>query len=189
MDTAAEQNLQARRNAFHDTLFKEDDLGLVIRGHIHVENELIEFIKIRLSPPNAVDALSLGYKEKCKLAKVLGMPRALQAPLSYAGNLRNKFAHNLGVTIGKQEADSFNIALKEHGIEYFQEAYHRIYPTSTKRLNFWNAHDFEPKNRIVISLILLWSGLAVANIEARAGKRILGERSTAPLAPGEPQNI
>lgn len=189
MNTAAEQDLQARRNALHDTLFKEDDLGLVIRGHIHVENELIEFIKIRLFPPNVVDALGLGYEEKCKIAKVLGMPKALQAPLSYAGNLRNRFPHNLGVTIGKQEADSFNIALKEHGREYFQEAYHRIYPTSNRRSNFWNTHDFKPKDRIVISLILLWSGLALANMEARAGKRVVGEYSTAPLAPDKPQDI
>ncbi|TXN07011.1 hypothetical protein FV222_03680 [Methylobacterium sp. WL103] len=179
MDTDVAQGyLGKRRDALHATLFREDELGIVIRGHIHVEHELIDFIRMMISPPEILSALDLDYKDKCKLASALGLHKALQAPLKFAGSYRNRFAHNLGVDITQQDADNFHSALLLKGREYFEHSYHMVYPCSTKRNDFWEIKQIEPRNRIVSYFLLLWGGLAVATLEAKT--KIEGVKELSP---------
>ena len=65
--------LTQRQAKLTEVLLGEDSLGVVIRAHIHIEHELTEFIKSRLSPPSALDAISLNYAGRVRLALHLGL--------------------------------------------------------------------------------------------------------------------
>ena len=54
-------------------LKQENDIGKVIQSHIHIENELHEFIAQRAADEASVKALQLDYIGSSHLAIVLGL--------------------------------------------------------------------------------------------------------------------
>ena len=80
-------------------LKREDDVGLVIRGHLHVENQLIDFISHTLLHPEKCDWEKIGYSGKVELALACGLPDGMRTILEKLGELRNDFANNLDATI------------------------------------------------------------------------------------------
>jgi len=75
-------------------LSSEDTLGAVVRVHLYIENELEQFIRLRL-PEGAYNALKLTYSAKIRLAGGLGYPKSGVATLEQVGKIRNDFAHKL----------------------------------------------------------------------------------------------
>jgi len=80
---------------FYDDLAREDDLGLVVKAHLHIEHQLAEFIASFMDSSENCDWSRVGYAAKLELALGLGLPRHLRKPLEAVGKLRNSFAHNL----------------------------------------------------------------------------------------------
>jgi len=75
-------------------LRNEDDLGKVVRAHIHIEHELQEFIFFAAPVPDQLKSFdSMEFTEKVQLALLLGLTPDLKAALNATGRLRNKFAH------------------------------------------------------------------------------------------------
>lgn len=99
--------LSDRQEDLQKVLLGQDELGMVIRAHINIENELIGFIRSRMSPPGALDALELDYIGRIKLAGGLGMNKDLRKALAAVGVLRNKFAHRLGAKIEADDAKKY----------------------------------------------------------------------------------
>jgi hypothetical protein len=91
--------------ALGTALESEDDLGRVVRGHIHVEHELQQIIFFAAPNPDQVKSFERQeFSEKVRLALLLGLRPDLASPLSAAGNLRNKFAHKLDMTLNQEIA-------------------------------------------------------------------------------------
>lgn len=90
-----------------DDILVEDGLGCILRGHIHIENRLDQFLSIIAKNEEQLRKADLRYSQKVALALALGLPSWLASPLNYIGKLRNEFAHNLDRKIGKQEVDNF----------------------------------------------------------------------------------
>ncbi|MEQ8409744.1 MAG: hypothetical protein RKH07_15865 [Gammaproteobacteria bacterium] len=111
---------------FIEDLNGEDDLGCVIRGHIHVEAELDNFIQLRTSHPDQLKGADLTYDQKIHLALALGLPTVLKSPLQYLGKVRNSFAHNLNRSIGKEEAGNFYKTFASEEKEYINEVIERV---------------------------------------------------------------
>lgn len=151
---------------FNAALLGEDPLGVVVRAHIYIEHELIGFIRARLERPELLEALKLDYDGKVKLGLALGLPEEFGPALSTVGKLRNGFAHRLEATIGEQEANNLKKALGEE----YQVALTNYAATNAK-LNpeepSLPLSQREPMDQIIIYLLVLWSGIAVASARAR----------------------
>jgi hypothetical protein len=83
----------------------EDDLGAVVRAHIHIEHELQELIFFAAPCPSQLKRFEdMEFSEKVQLALVLGLNPELKGALSAAGTLRNKFSHKLDMKLTKDHA-------------------------------------------------------------------------------------
>ena len=93
-------------------LESEDDLGKVVRGHIHIEHELHQIIFFAAPNPDQLKSFERQeFSEKVRLALLLGLKSNLGSPLNAAGTLRNKFAHRLDTKLNKEMADNLVAAL------------------------------------------------------------------------------
>jgi len=111
----------ARVATFIDALNSEDDLGMVVRAHIHIEHELREFVTSAAPRPDQVKFRN--FNGTIGLALVLGLDARLEPPLRAIGNLRNKFSHRLGMKLGLQEVKDLFAALSPQDKEMMQEIY------------------------------------------------------------------
>lgn len=175
MPTPAEKlGLENEQAAFTKALLGEDDLGMVVRAQIHIESQLIEFIRATMSPASALDALDLDYAGRVKLALALGLSPTFKPALTFVGGLRNRFAHRLDAEISAQEALNFENAL---GPE--KQVRDQSYAATRKKLSLDHkpiaVSRLDPKDRILLCFVTLWAGVAVAVRKADANAK-----STAP---------
>jgi hypothetical protein len=85
----------------------EDDLGKVVRAHIHIEHELQELIIFAAPSPAQLKKFeNMEFSEKLHLALVLGLKAELKPALTAIGTLRNRFAHKLDMKIGEEIANN-----------------------------------------------------------------------------------
>lgn len=162
-------SLQAttRRMAdFNKVLSGDDDLGVVIRAHVHIEHELTEFIKNRLHEPSILDKLKPTFEDKVLLAVGLGLQPDYQPALSNIGSLRNTFAHKLNAMLGKQEAKNLRRAMPNEAIEIARTSYSSIRPKLEANVYPERLENLEPKYEVIIYLGCLWSALATASVKA-----------------------
>jgi hypothetical protein len=90
------------KKAFVDALFGEDDLGVVVRAHIHVEAKLVEFLELLVVAPQHLERMKLEFEQKVNLAVALGLKPEHASGLSALGNLRNAFAHRLDAKLSEE---------------------------------------------------------------------------------------
>ncbi|MGH8509066.1 MAG: hypothetical protein ACREVH_10160 [Gammaproteobacteria bacterium] len=88
---------------FSDDLLREDDVGLVLRGHLHIEHQLIELVSTCLSFKQRCDWSRISYLAKVDLALASGLPENRKKVLEKLNTLRNTFAHSLSATISKKD--------------------------------------------------------------------------------------
>ena len=112
---------EARLATFIDALNSEDDLGMVVRAHIHIEHELREFVTSAAPRPDQVKEMN--FDGTIRLALVLGLDATLKPPLNAIGNLRNKFSHRLGMKLGSQEVNDLFATLSPQQKKMVQELY------------------------------------------------------------------
>ncbi len=80
-------------------LKREDDVGLVIRGHLHLEYQLTEYISKILPYPEKCDWEKIGYSGKMELSLACGLPNSIRPILEQLGELKTDFTSNLNATI------------------------------------------------------------------------------------------
>jgi hypothetical protein len=94
---------------FMADLQREDDVGLVLRGHLHVEHQLIEIASVLLPFAARCDWGKISYRAKVEFAYGCGLPEDLKDLLERLGAIRNGFAHTLNVSLPKQSVlDLYN---------------------------------------------------------------------------------
>uniref|UniRef100_UPI0009905BC8 hypothetical protein n=1 Tax=Microbulbifer mangrovi TaxID=927787 RepID=UPI0009905BC8 len=71
----------------------EDDIGLVIRAHILIEEQLNKMFDTFFLRPEYLEKMNLDYHQKVHLAISSGLSPLLEKPLKSIGSIRNKFAH------------------------------------------------------------------------------------------------
>jgi hypothetical protein len=85
---------------FYEHLAAEDELGAVVRAHIHVEASLIDFIRSSVPFPDKLPRLT--YELRLRLACALGLEQEHFAALKALGEIRNSFGHNLKAELTDQ---------------------------------------------------------------------------------------
>lgn len=156
--TTARLGIEATQMELTKHLMAEDPLPVVMRGHMHIEAELLNFIKATGHPQKQIPAK---YAHRVQLAVKLGLPNEFSKQLVFIGKLRNRFGHRLNATISKSDAEGFD-ATHEPGDTVIEYAYSntlaKIEDPERKR----SVYDLEPKERVVMHIIALWAGVAVA---------------------------
>ena len=94
-------------DAFLKALQGEDELGMVIRAHIHIEHHLNELLNMVIPYPGYLKAMQLDYAGKVNLAGATGLRPDIVSPLLALGKLRNQMAHRLGTKITKSRERNF----------------------------------------------------------------------------------
>ena len=116
-----EERRRRRLESLAAALRNDDDLGKVVRAHIHIEHELQEFIFFAAPVPDQLKSFeSMEFTEKVQLALLLGITPDLKAALNATGRLRNKFAHRLDIRIGEEEAKNLIATLTPPAKQRFQ---------------------------------------------------------------------
>jgi len=95
------QSPDPSEDAFVAALFGEDDLGVVVRGHIHVEAKLIELIDLMVADPKYLARMDLDFSQRVNLAVALGLNPEHARSLLTLGTLRNAFAHRLDTQLSE----------------------------------------------------------------------------------------
>ena len=108
MYTATSENLL---NDLVRDLARQDYLGVILRGHLHIEAALDVKIRLRLSYPSAInldDEKGLRFTQKVELAAAMGIVHKDVVPaLKKLNGYRNDLAHDLSFQPGLKEARGF----------------------------------------------------------------------------------
>lgn len=116
---------------FFAVLDAEDELGAVVRAHIHIESCLNALVEGWMVSPSHLAKMQLDYAQKVELAVALGLKEQYSAPLRALGTLRNAFAHRPGTAITKDRADSIYKSLHQDDKNLVQAVYARICAKAT----------------------------------------------------------
>lgn len=102
-------------------LYSDDDLVKVIRAHIHIEHELQRVIFCAVPNPDQLNSFERSeFSDEVRLALLLGLRPDLKPSLNAAGNLRNKFAHQLDTTLTQEVAKNLVATLSSELKARFQ---------------------------------------------------------------------
>lgn len=99
MTASTKSGLDSR---FAEALQGEDELGVVVRGHIHIESKLNTYIATVVPHPKELP--NLRYYQKIELACAMGLSLVHAPLLKAVGDVRNAFAHNPEAQITSQSA-------------------------------------------------------------------------------------
>jgi hypothetical protein len=152
--------------AFINALFGEDELGVVVRAHIHVEAKLQELLELLVSDAEYLDRARLTYHQRVNLAVALGLKAEHASGLFALGTLRNAFAHRVNAELSDTRVKSLYDALAPGDKQSVNEAYERTKVSA-------NTPDLPPfaklsaKTRFTLVAVALRALLMVAISQAR----------------------
>lgn len=164
-----ENKLEEISDEFIKSLLGEDELGVVIRAHFHVEAKLLELLHLLGKDENHLSRLNLEFSQHVELAVALGLNAEHTQGLRALGKLRNDFAHKLDSELSENRITSLYEALSATDKKIVQDAYQQT-------MNEFDSpsRDFKklsPKERFVLIATTL-HGILVAYISmVRARKR------------------
>ena len=147
---------------FFDDLNREDDLGLVVKAHLHIEHQLTEFIQVSMPSPEKCDWTRVGFAAKLEVALGLGLPNQLRKPLEAIGKLRNAFAHNLNYSQAQVDAVALYNGLSARFHAGVKETYRKIRGAELKPSRLSN------RDLLVIMLLTLRQAIQAEVQRARA---------------------
>ena len=154
---------------FHRDLNAEDELGVVVRTHIHIEASVIDFIRARVPYPD--DLPKLQYEARLRLAVALGMKQEYLEGLRLVGSIRNSFSHNLNATLSEDKTNELFSKLGSEG----QELTHKAYAMTNQQLGVKDPPPFtelSPKDRFILIAVVLKTYVVAAAHEATTRKCI-----------------
>lgn len=165
LNSIMETEFEDRRKGFYTALMGEDELGLVIRAHIHVEHELIEFINRKLMEPAMLGNSYVSYAARVSLALALGLPKCLKDPLNALNRLRNDFAHALGTSLTEDKVQKFYGTFNETMKQAVQVSYDSMRTNTPSPAQPSQIKTLIPRDRFVLYVINLWA-VVVAEVQS-----------------------
>lgn len=144
---------------FHNILQGEDDLGVVIRVHIAIEQQLNELLGLLCYSFESLDKQTrLSYYQKVCLAEALGLSPEYSGILKVLGNTRNDFAHKPDMEINNSNATKLYDAFSSDGKKVLQRAYNVIRENSKNKVSK-SFKKLEPKDKFIFLAVTIHSNL------------------------------
>lgn len=154
---------------FTSALNKEDDLGMVIRAHIHIEHRLERYLALVVPHYEKYRTqITPDYETKINLALAMGLPEELRSVLKSLGTLRNRFAHQPNQSLKETDADNVYKALSSAQKDLFQKTF-----KATSEQFAWpekKVSQLATERKLGLLFLFAWSslGLACGKLIARA---------------------
>ena len=159
------KKLVYRRQALVDAFKGKDDLGVVIRSHIIVEQYLNDIIEsVLLCPEKYRKEINLDYFDKVRFSVAIGLNERFEGALKALGTLRNGFAHNIRSEISKQDTNNIYAALDPERKKTVQGLFENI-KSKNHNLSFPAYRDLVPKDKYLLYIITLSGALEIATEE------------------------
>lgn len=99
---AAHKEFQRDFKKFFDDTKGEDQLQVIIRGHLYIEHEIDKLLHKKLKHPEHVFTNNFMFNGKLNWSLALGLiPDEHKTAYSKFNTIRNKFAHNLNYQLTK----------------------------------------------------------------------------------------
>lgn len=137
---------------FHKHLTTEDELGVVVRAHIHIEASVNDFLEHVVPFPDLMPRLQ--YETKLRLACALGLRQDRFAALKLLGDIRNLFGHKLDAVLTDAKINELYFALPPKD----QNLVVDVYNATVEQMGEKNPPPFAnltPKDRFVLIAVLL----------------------------------
>jgi hypothetical protein len=155
------ENLASR--AFYKALQAEDELGMIVRAHIHIESKLREFVQTAAPAPQYFKPSS--YSHTLRLAMILGLNAELHSALSAVGKLRNDFAHNVDTSLGEAQAARLHDAMGPKVREVAEYSYSKLREDSPDKPE--STAQLAPRDRVSLYLIAVRGGIVISIAAAK----------------------
>ena len=152
--------------AFVRALFGEDELGVVVRAHIHIEAKLLELLELLVGDPKYLERMDLDFGQRVNLAVALGLKSEHAPAPSALGTLRNAFAHRLDAQLSEDRVNNLYETLSAGDKEIVQLAYDR----TNIQMGKPDAPSFKklsPKERFILISVALRAMLMTTICEIR----------------------
>lgn len=149
---------------FQQDLNREDELGRVIRAHLHIENLVKQLLALEFEKPAALERVKLDFSDRVTLLEAYGYGQMLTRPLSALGTLRNAFAHNLSSALTEDRMQSLYKSFDAAGKEIIQGSYQRTRLKSEAKVPR-TLGKVPPAERFVFFAISIRAMLVIAHKE------------------------
>jgi hypothetical protein len=144
---------------FIQALQTEDELGLVVRAHIHIEAQLTKFLEL-FARGEYLNKAQLEFNQRVYLAIAFGLKEEHAKPLLVLGNLRNAFSHRLDTQLSDDRVNNLYSALSGNDKQVVQQSYDRT--ESRMRQIGKKFGDLSAKDRFILIAVSLQAMLKVA---------------------------
>ena len=152
---------------FRKSLFDEDELGSVIRVHLHVEYHVNKIIEKLVPFPDDLSAINLDYNGKVNLICALGVKQEYKKLLSALGNMRNKFAHDPFYKLTKSEVNNLYKSLSAQDKDILQQAHDKT-RNQVKDDKVKPYKDLEPRDKFILIAVVIRTMVIEINNEITA---------------------
>lgn len=149
-------------------MFREDELGAVVRVHIHIENLLSKLVDHLAPHPGHLKELNLDYHGLVSLALVLGLKSELGPALKAMGTLRNNFAHKLGTKLDEGTVNGLYQTLGPEDKKQVQESFERMRSEYESIKRFQKLSEMPAPERFKIIAVVLWAALQAAVLHSKS---------------------
>jgi hypothetical protein len=112
--------------SFRNAIFDKDDLGCVIRSHLHIEYEFDLLLKELVPNMKALDKMHLDFSVKIQLAVALGVDELRLKPLVALSKIRNNFAHKPFYKLDKDSVNNLYKSLSSREKEIYQTSLQKV---------------------------------------------------------------
>lgn len=146
---------------FLNVLQGEDELGVVIRTHIHIEASLNALLSNLMKEKKEFNEARLTYAQKVRLACALALNAKHANSLLMFGKIRNKFAHRLDETLNaelvKPLFESFSVEDRQR---FNKDIFSELSEYSKDGAK--NFQSLDPKDQFILMAVNIKAMLVVA---------------------------
>ena len=148
-------------------LQSEDELGLVLRSHIHVESQLMELVDSFFQSPEDLEKMKLEFDQKVRLAQACGLHPQFAAPLRVLNKIRNRFAHDLDSVLDGTQVRSLYEAFSPANKEVIQNAYRMTEAKEQENMGK-KFEQLEPRHQFILIVVTLVGMLEITIKDGRS---------------------
>lgn len=158
------EGLKERDRSFYTALQGEDDLGMVVRAHIHIEHELQQFVLSAAAKPQHVKFAETDFAGTVRLALILGLHDEFATALRAIGGLRNRLAHRLDMRLVAPEISDLYKALGPQAKIIVQSTYATVRDNNPQIDRPRSPKDLEARDLAVLCFIAVRAGVIVERL-------------------------
>jgi murein L,D-transpeptidase YcbB/YkuD len=146
---------------FISALLGEDELGVVVRAHTHIEASLNDLLSRLVKDQKFLKDMQLDYAQKVRLACALVLKSDFASSLLSIGKIRNDFAHKLDASLDAERVASLLKTFSPENRDLIYTTYH-ITLNKNSKTEKSSFKTFTPKDQFILMAVSLKAMLVVA---------------------------